>query len=136
MKGTILVTVVVLGLVIAHVTAANLEHLFDDEGDLQMYLDEEAVDDVLAASWFSHAIHNAGSWTKKAVHDAGDWTKKAAHDVAGAVKKGCGVVNSLPFKELVMRRNEALRKRGISEDQLAAALKGYKGLKQVCHVVG
>eukprot|EP00057_Strongylocentrotus_purpuratus_P007670 XP_011662144.1 PREDICTED: uncharacterized protein LOC105437349 [Strongylocentrotus purpuratus] len=99
-------------------------------------LDEEAVDDVLAASWFSHAIHNAGSWTKKAVHDAGDWTKKAAHDVAGAVKKGCGVVNSLPFKELVMRRNEALRKRGISEDQLAAALEGYKGLKQVCHVVG
>eukprot|EP00057_Strongylocentrotus_purpuratus_P016736 XP_011671210.1 PREDICTED: uncharacterized protein LOC105441616 [Strongylocentrotus purpuratus] len=136
MRGTILVTLVVLGLVIPHVTAANLEDLFDEEGDLKMFLDEEALDNVLAASWFSKTIHDAGSWTKKAVNDAGAWTKKAASDVADTVKKGCGVINSLPGKELMMRREEALRERGISEDQLAAAYSGYKGLKSVCQTVG
>ncbi|XP_030839636.1 uncharacterized protein LOC105442346 [Strongylocentrotus purpuratus] len=139
MKGTILVTLVVLiGLVTPHVNANNLEDLFDEEGDFQMFLDEEAIGDVLAASWFSKAIHDAGSWTKKAVKDAGDWTKKAASDVADTVKKGCGVVNSLPGKELELmkRRDEVLRKRGISEDQIAAVYGGYKNLKNACSMLG
>ncbi|XP_054771243.2 uncharacterized protein LOC129279165 [Lytechinus pictus] len=125
MNMKIITTLLVLGVVVNHVTSARLEQHVDEEDDIGLFLDEQAMDDVLIASWLS-----------KAVSDASRWTKKAAHDVAGAVKSGCGVVNSIPFNDLMKLREKALRDRGVSEDQAAALYGGYQALKGACQHVG
>nr|XP_054764789.1 uncharacterized protein LOC129271468 [Lytechinus pictus] len=128
MKVTIFATLLVLGLVVSHVTAASLDQYFDDQGDLQLDLDEEtlgALGDVLASSWFSRAAH-------KVSHAV----SHAARDVGHAVKKGCGVVNGLPGDELMRLRDAALRNEEIDEEQAAAAYQGYKNLKSACRLVG
>ncbi|XP_041478898.1 uncharacterized protein LOC121426606 [Lytechinus variegatus] len=91
--------------------------------------------------WTQNAEHDTKHWTNKAVHDTKKWTKKAAHDVGGAIKKGCKVVNKIPFKGLVLQLKESLKDRGISEeevseDQVAAVASGiYKGIKFACHAI-
>ncbi|XP_041483619.1 uncharacterized protein LOC121430399 [Lytechinus variegatus] len=125
MNMKIITTLLILGVVVSHVTSARLEQHVDEEDDFGLFLDEQAMDDVLTASWFS-----------KAISDASRWTKKAANDVAGAVKSGCGVVNSLPLNDLMKLREKALLDRGVSEDQAAALYGGYQALKGACQHLG